>query len=478
MHCFWLFLGLIGVSSVAQAADRLGLSNYLQQVRQGNQAYLSAVKGAEGAALRKNEGDQVYAPVLQGQALWSDDQSPKVSVPAQGVETRFQSASIGVSKAWGMGVTSRVGYLLNHTEIIGANPGFLSRPIFYDSRPSVELSVSLLRNRGGSEFAAQAALLDEQARASQAAEAFRAQMVLAQAEGAYWRCSASREVARVQAETLDRAKKMVEWNVRRVDLHLADESDLKQAQALLRLREIELQAARDELRSASRAFNSLRGVDSDLVSEGIEPLETGAAQAGAVPSRRGHRGDTEAAVSQSQAALQGSRLGQERNRPTLEVFGSATLNGQNPAGSTAWQDSLTTTYPNLSAGVRLTLPLEFGRIADQRKGYALEAAGADLRATRALFEEEVGWQDLSRRYTELKERLALVRRLEEAQKEKFLYERDRHSRGKSTVFLVLQFEQDYNSAQINRLRTEAEVLALLATLKTWPSAQTEGDAGA
>jgi outer membrane protein TolC len=85
---------------------------------------------------------------------------------------------------------------------------------------------------------------------------------------------------------------------------------------------------------------------------------------------------------------------------------------------------------------------------------------------------------LARRYAELKERLALVRRLEEAQKEKFIYERDRHSRGKSTVFLVLQFEQDYNSAQINRLRTEAEVLALLATLKTWPSAQTEGDTGA
>lgn len=464
---FILSLVILVSQGRAWAAPPLDLEGFLTQVRRGNQGFQSAEQGSQGARQRLREGELVFAPSLFANAQLADDRSPKTAPAFQGVQTLFNSYNVGIQKAWDFGLSSKLAYTATYTEIRGTTGALLPQPIFHDARPTLDLSFPLLRNGLGAEFRAQSELQLAQAEAARASESFRARGILAQAETSYWRLAAAREIVRVQRETLDRAQKMVEWNQRRVRLHLADESDLKQAEALLKLRRIELQAATDEERMAGRAFNGSRGIDSDTVEEAIQPLEPTRGSWPAMPKREGPREDTVALVAQAQASEQAARSGLERNRPNLEVYTSLSLNGRRVDLPGAVSDSFKTNQSANAVGLRLVMPLDLGIVSDNRAGYRQEALGADLRASRARFEEETSWQDLAKRYDETRLRLDLLGDLEAAQKSKFLYERDRHSRGKSTVFLVLQFEQDYNAAQVGRLRAEAELLGILANLKVW-----------
>ncbi len=463
-----LFFSFLLVAASAQAEGPfLSLDAFLGQVKQGNQAYQSSVQVTEGASQRGREGKLIYAPSLTANAQWADDKSPKASVPAQGVETRYNTYSLGVSKLWDFGLISKLSYTVNYTNIRGANSNFLTVPIYNESKPALELSLPLLRNGFGSENEAQSGQIDSQTEAVRAGESYKVKLLLSQAEAAYWRLAAARDVRRVQRETLDRATRMVEWTSRRVGLHLADESDLRQTEALESLRRIELQAAIDEERMASRAFNVARGTDSDTVAEEVLSLETQVQGRTRIPERQGRREDTQAALAAAKAAELAARVGVEKNRPSLDVYSTLGLNGKNVALSQAVTDSLAITQPTTAIGFRFSMPLDLGLTGDDRAGYRKEAIGADLKASRAVFEEDTTWQDLVRRYHESLVRLELLRKLEESQRIKFTYERDRQSRGKSTVFVVLQFEQDYKAAQVTRLRAEAEFLTLVASMKTW-----------
>ncbi len=70
-------------------------------------------------------------------------------------------------------------------------------------------------------------------------------------------------------------------------------------------------------------------------------------------------------------------------------------------------------------------------------------------------------------FTQAKNKLTLAYNLEEAQGEKLNFERDRHRRGRTTTFQVLQFEQDYATAQLGRLKQSFDLLQTHSQLKTF-----------
>ncbi len=471
LPCLW-----IALSGTAFAESELGLDEYLAQVGRGNLGMRGAAEISAGAFARSVEKDVLLAPTLFANARHASDASEGSNQFYLSEKVNATSYSAGIQQLTSFGLSGRLYYQIDHNDIlnprsplVSAAPGFTSS--FYDSKPVIELNLNLWRNRLGRETRATQTLIESGALVTGYGESFRIKMTKAQAEAIYWRLSLARETVAVQKDSVARAKKIRDWNERRFRLQLADRADLLQAEALLQARALELQAASDEEAAASRAFNTGRGIDSDRVSEKLMEVDAIAMDRITIPARAPMREDVKAAEAAQKAAIANAVIGREKNRPTFDLFGSVALNGRDPRMSQSINQSFKTENPTYAAGVKLTMPLDFGTLSDVREGYGRESDGAVLNFERRLFEQERDWADLSTKFNDAKRRLQLALGMEAVQKEKYDHERDRLTRGRTVTFQVLQFEQDYRNSQLARIRSQAELLTLLANMKTYGDAK-------
>ncbi len=460
---------LMSLSTYAFAQSKtLSLEEYLGLVESGNKSIRGSKEKSEGAALRSQEGYLITSPYLFMNASQTSDQSEKPIPLYQGTKTEATVYSLGLSKVTEFGLSGKLGYNLTKTSITGANTQFVPESKYYEAKPTLELSQSFWRNGFGSETTAQVEAAEAAGKAEQYKESFAVKVARSEAEMAYWKLSLARAMRIVQSDSLDRSRKIREWNLKRFQNQLADKSDFLQADAAFKLREYEYQQAADEERSASRKFNTLRGVDSDVVTELVAPLP----QTPVKPIQRAkNRDDVLASEQAMRAAKAQSQLGIEKARPTLDAFANLSYNGKDGAQGEAVNESTKSTYQSSTIGVKFTMPLDFWTVSDVKDGYKKEELAADFKHQHKLFEQEQEWTDLNRKLSEAQKRLSLASGYEEAQKSKYEFERLRHAKGRSTTFYVLQFEQEYALAQVNRLRAQVEVLGLVAQLKTFGGAQ-------
>jgi len=249
-------LSTLCISSL-NAAEVLTLEKYLTKVRENHTGYQASRNISEGSGARAKEADLLFAPQLFLNAQKTSDAKPNANPTFQGEKTLFDSYSLGVSKLTSFGLQTKLSYNVNYTEIIGAGAAFVPVPQFYDAKPVLELSHSLWRNGFGRETQITAELQEATAKATAFNESFKGQLILQEAETAYWRLALAREIVQVQKSSLDRFQKIEKWIAGRVRQDLTDKAELYQAQAALEARELELQTASDEEKAAVRAFSSL-----------------------------------------------------------------------------------------------------------------------------------------------------------------------------------------------------------------------------
>ncbi|MEN9723791.1 MAG: hypothetical protein RJB38_1777, partial [Pseudomonadota bacterium] len=157
----------------------------------------------------------------------------------------------------------------------------------------------------------------------------------------------------------------------------------------------------------------------------------------------------------------------ERNRPNIELFGQIQLNGRANSASEAMTQGLSLHQRTAAVGVRLASTLNFGAKSSAQEGAEKERSAATLQFDRKRFEQKQEFLDLRTKLKEAQTRLELARELEKIQEEKLTSERDRLQRGRSTTFQLIQFETDFSTAQLARLRSQFEVLRLVAQLSTF-----------
>lgn len=462
--CLWTLQ-----SSHAATQNEFSLANYLQEVRSQNTGIQGSLQAAQGAQERSTDASTLLAPTLTATIQLAGDSSLATSMFPRD-KTVSNTYNLGLSQTTRAGLTARLNYSVNYTSLIGLSPQLtplVAYTVFHDAKPSLELSQALWRNGFGSEVQATQEASEAAALGASYAENYKVKLLLAEAEMTYWRLVVARDAIAIHRENLERSLKLRNWAHTRYERQLADRADLLQAQAALEARQLDLQTALDEEMAASRAFNSVRGIEQSKVLEKLQSL-TGATHSQLKrPSRAPFREDVLAAQQQSRAARAASRLGAEKNLPTFEVYGSFALNARDSSLSSAMAHSLTTERPTLAVGARLIAPLNWEDRATHRAGYAREEAGAELNFQRKVFEQETLWQDLEAKLEEAELRMTLSKKLEQAQKEKLLLERERLSRGRSTTYQVLLFESDYALSQLGRIRAEAEILKIIAQMRTF-----------
>jgi outer membrane protein TolC len=459
---------LMLIPELLLAQSNLSLEQYLNQVKNKNLGYKGAVEKAQGAESRSREADLLTSPYFFANGQWVNSELQTTNVNATGSSTQARQFSLGLTQNTTIGLQAKLYYNLNYTDITGGNPAFIPMSTYYEGKPTLELTQSLWRNGFGSETRATKDALEAQARSTQYTESFTSKALLAEAESAYWRLSMAREFLSLQGESYDRGVKLRDWSKRRSQMQLADRSDLLQAEAGLYLRELDRQGAFEEERNATRQFNSLRGVDSDQAPEKLNLLSVDSLKELPLTETRD---DVKAFEEGMKAAEAAARLGKEKGRPTLEVFAQLAKNAMNLEQSEATSRSLSENHAATVVGVRFNVPLDLGAASGTRNGYEQEVRAAQMKLERKQFEAEKDKRELKFKFNETKKRFKMAQAFEKAQKDKYFYEKDRHGRGRTTTFMVLQFEQELALAQLNRLRVQTELLGLVSQMKLHGGAQ-------
>ncbi len=454
-------------SSLSLGTELLTLKDYLSQVKQKHLGYQASQWVSQGVLERTGEATLLTFPSLISNVQYLDDRKPTNNPSFLGNRTVFQSYSLGIAEQTKFGLSAKLIYTVTRTELFGVNQAFVPLSKFYNVVPSLELNQSLWRNGFGSETRATVKVIEAQAKALSLTEALKSKAILAEAESSYWGLVIARELVGVAKNGVERAKKIREWSARRASLALADKSDTLQAEAGLQGKQLELQMAIDEQREAIKRFNSLRGKDSETTEEILEKIDGDKLIMLSPIERKGQREDLLAADEARKAAQAMSELGREKNSPTFDIFSSYSLNGRDSSLSQSVSDASRTGQNTFAMGLKFSAPLDLGTVILDKAGYLKEEKGAELNYQRKIFEEEIAWNELVTRFGEAKRRLQLAKDIEKVQQQKLENERARLKTGRSVLYQVVLFEQDYASSQIVMLKTELQILALLAQMKTY-----------
>lgn len=445
----------------------LTLEDYLDQVRKGHDGYKANAAAAEAAIDKTSDAEMIYAPTLFATLQTAVDKKVQVPEAMRGEQTDFSNLQVGVSKLTPWGTAGKVYYSGSHTVIKGSSPQFVPDPDWHETAPTIEVTHPLWKNANGKDLAKTIEIQQNQAQITQLTENFKRKITLAEAEGYYWRLVLARENVRVSRENLDRAKKIIDWTKKRVANELADRADLIQAEALGEVREIELTMAQDEERTAAHAFNTARGEETADVKQELLKITPELIAKIPIPKKSGEREDLQAVQRAERLSELGADLAGSKYDPSVDIFASATFNGREDSFTKATAESLKAKHNTYAVGVKISAPLGGDSVSKLRAGFGRDKEAAALNLKRKRFESDREWSDLASKLAESKSRLTLSQKIETTQKRKLDAERERQSRGRSTMFQVMQTETDYATSQLNVIRNKAEILSIIARMKTF-----------
>ncbi len=455
--------GITGHAGMTKPTGVTSLSDYLAAVRAQHQGIRSAEESQAAAALQAKQAELLTGHSLYANTQGTSDSKLSALSSFQGTHTDSATATVGTAWTGNTGLKSNLSYTYTYTNLQGSS--LITDPTYHQSQLTLDITQPLWRNGNGSELKANKELISTQATAKQYADRYQIKRILATAEMTYWRVAMARQTVDLQQKSLDRAHKLLRWATERTRANLADSSDALQAKAALKFRQLQVETARAELDAAQRAYNANLGIDSGAVPTDLAPLPSIAALQ--APQWNGTRDDLEAAKAQLRIAELNDKLQTQALTPSLDLVGLIALNSFNNNAGTAFSDSLSLNHPTATIGVQFSTSLDRDVIHSIRKGIHKELEARQLAYERKEFEVRQEWSELNQQFAAAKIRFEIASELEQAQKAKWIYETNQHRLGRSTMYQVVAFEQDYADGQAARLQAQAHLLNVLTTLKTF-----------
>jgi outer membrane protein TolC len=448
-------------------ATELTLDDFLKQITEKNQMVNASKFSVQAVEKRKNEKKLLFTPSVFAQAQTSADKKQTQIISMMGDETDYTMISTGIMQQFDFGLKGKLSYTLSQTTINHAIA--LPLPQYNETALGLELSQSLWRNFWGSESKSQADLIEGQTEIQKYTENYKVKNIMAKAEVLYWSLSQMRKIVTVQKNNLERALKIKSWAQNRLNSGLGEKSDFLQADANVKFREFELKSTLQDEKNLQRTFNSLRSIDSDQVTEELMIVTNNQIQSLVPPKREGLRDDTKIAQQVQKVSSANAQLSIERNKPTLEVYGTYILNGRDLTRTKSIENAFSKDYSTEAIGVRFNTPIDFFNLNNNIDGYKQDQIAAELNFKQKLFDELQEWNDLNAKFEDTKTKLVLTEKIVEAQKTKVINERERLTKGRTVTFQVLNFEQDYAQSELLKIKSETDLLNIYTQLKLFAS---------
>ncbi len=431
------------------ATDRTSLSveDYLRQVERADPGYRSYVQAASASFATAEKSKLLFQPEFYTKLLYIDNTLDTQAPSIDGTTNIKRNAEAGIRGQTPFGLSLSISFNINQSSLFNANPLIVTAPNLTSTYVNPQFQISLWQNFLGHADRANQKVLAAQDLAEAYGKAFQARATLVDAEGRYWKLAVTRELARVQGESVERAKEILRFDSLKVGKHLIDDTDLLPARSALKAKELDLLSIQEEELEASRALNAARGENSPNVAEELRLPDPLLLQQLVAPTRIARRGDVRAAEQISFAKSAGSELARERLQPELNLWGSI-----------------------FAYGLNFTLPLGFGTRSSIRNAYVIQAAAADLEFQRKTQDEDNEWNTLAIKFAIAQKRLTTLLELKDLQRAKFENARKRRVRGLTIGDQVIQYELEYLASTLALVQTEGTILGLRAQMRLYEEA--------
>ncbi|WP_350159268.1 TolC family protein [Bdellovibrio sp. 22V] len=443
-------------------------------MKQESLGYKASAEQSEASQLKSREADLFFTPRLFADARIGHDGKEQFASAITYDRLKTQNYSLGVSQDFSFGLQTKLSYAMDRIEVEGATlPAGMSNS-FWTATPTLELSMPLWANGFGRSARANEELTRQQNVAEQFGADAQAQGTLVEAEAAYWTLASAQELVQVQKRALTQAQSILSYVTRKAKMNLGENADVLQAKAMVEAVTFQVQIAETQEKAARRAFNTFINKEAETPVSALEGINYGALEKVPVPTQRpGDRYDVKAAGAQAQLAQASAQLTAERNKPSLDLYGSYALNGRDEEFNEAMKNAGKTEHDTAYVGVRFSMPLNLSATSDVKSGALKASRAAELSYESKKFNQEQEWTNLVQQMSEAKESLRLATNIVNAQKAKLENERGRLRQGRTTTYQVLLFEQDFSQSEVNRVQAAAQILGLQARVKLY-QASVEG----
>lgn len=447
--------------------NALNIDEYINQVIKNNQDVQSNNILMQSGFTRSEEGFLVTAPHMLGQISYISDSQPQISTALKGRKTETQNYNIGIAKKFDTGTRVKLEYDNTHYSLTSTSPSLIKDETLWFAKPIASLEQPLFRDWLGSETKSLIKLKNSQMLAQGHSKKFATQKIIADAKTTYWDLATIQSDIKIKQESIKRANKLLDWANKRTSLGLSNSSDAMQAQAALLQRELELKSLQNMHTAKARLFNALRNIQSDEVKESLDSftkinLSKLSPEQSQMPDNI--REDLKAHYQAYQVAKQQANIATESIKPNinlnLQYYPSGRDTTYKHTAAEAWRAK----HNTFSVGVAFDVPLSLTLNRNLTSAYKAEKHAAQLALSYKQFEVSNEWQQLTQQFNLLLSQLDLSDRLQKSQQKKLENEQDLLKKGRSTTFQVIQFEQDYLTAQSMYFNNKNKLLRIQAAM--------------
>lgn len=464
--CFIILISCFFMYANASAQEILTLDNYLKQVEENNSEVKAIDLAIESLGKKILELDMVYSPYLSADYNYTNDKSgSSFGSSLNANEITAHSLNLSAGKKFVSGASLTCGYMSSKASLDLAEPLKLGNNNLYsftayDMKPFVRIEQSLLRDyKGGVTLygikKAKASVLS-----GQYMQIFKKQQIYFKAKSAYWSLALAREILIFRNASLRRTEELLKWNENRVKLDLADKADLLQAQVGCKLRKLNCQMSEEDIVKASRDFNELLGIKSDIVNEELEKIsaKTEAYSNIAALKKSGERADLLSAKVLYESSLYAEKETYYRSLPEISVYGMYSLHGLDFDYYNSWKQTTGFEKPAYTIGFSFIVPLDYKTLFKVRDGYKKDFLSAKESLKKIELSASNDWENILKSWINTKTRIALAKEIKDIQEQRVVNEQKRLEKGRTTTFLLLNAENDLDDAILNLYRLNFEEL--------------------
>lgn len=463
-----LFLAIIFCGDFAYS---LSLYEYIEQVKSKNLNYEAANLNSDAYELLQEKAKLVNAITLYGYTEKGFTEQNAALQIFRYSKTYNEKHQVGFSHSSSFGLDTNLFYSLNkitYKNLVTSSPNAELARQNYQSTPTLELSFALWQNRFG---ARNRALRDSTYFRNQS-DKFNARSLslseLVNSEKAYWNMVYAKKSILIQKQAVTNAQQIYDYVHKRERMNLGEKGDVLQAKALLESRKLLLKQAENDEKIAARNFNKQRFVNSDEVAEELEDFEFSLLEKFITPKVRDKdRLDVKASEAGMKSAVADAKLEEENNKPSLNLYGSYSVNQIERNGPRALDNSLNQVGESGKIGINFSMPINFGLTSDIRRGALKSASAARIDYRWKVFQQENDWLNLVTNIDSFKENLKLAREIEKSQNLKLNNEKVMLKQGRTNTYQVLLFEQDFAASKLDTIQIARDLSYLISDLKLY-----------
>lgn len=460
------FLLVVMLEVLVAPVYSLELNEFLKLAAEKNKNIKAQFELKEAAELRKKSGDVQLSPVisLKGSYL-TDKKLPNFIGSSESKVTQY-SASYGQKLSTGTQIA------LTATAIENANLGIQNPALvstygqYSTGMLGLSLSQSLWKDAFGRATDLRRERESHQVELERLAADVQVRQQIIDVENLYWEALYFQEELKQRKDSIERAKKIVQWVTRRVSDGIGDKADLLNAQSLLASRELQLISTEDEVRANQEKIRTLLNIPlNEEVPQITGKLENLKKQ---LPlSEKAIRLDVLLSARESQLKSVVANEIKEANRADLVLSFNYNTNSYESGGtySSAMGSWSNTNNPTQMISLAWTYMFDTDAKDALLEVANIESKAAKLKSEQKTTEGVVASRELKRRYDEVSKRIDILKRLTQLQDERARVEQDKLMKGRSITSQVITSEQEAADSKLNLIKLIAEQHKLEAQAK-------------